>query len=169
MNFDLRKLLVLLAAVAALVAGGCGGDDDESSDGGEPLSADAYETEIQGILQTFGEESVAIGGELQSATSADDLAAGVGELDTLTQTAVDDLNAIEPPEDAADAHETLTTALEGYLEDTGSLVEVVDSGDDQAIQAAGVEFQEAAVEVQSDIAEALQQLEDAGIEPPSAP
>lgn len=169
MNFDLRKLFVLLATFAALVAAGCGGDDesDSSSDSGEPLSSEEYATEIEGILRTFGEESITLGTELSGATSPEELRSGVDDLSALTQTAVDDLNAIEPPEEAGEAHETLTSALEGYLEDIETLSEAVQSDDPQAAQQAALDFQEAAVEVQSDLSEAATQLQDAGIEAPA--
>lgn len=113
MNFVWKQVLIALAVLAALVVGGCGGDDE--SDGGdepeaEALSVEEYTTETDEVLMTFGEESISLGTELQSAETAEEAQAGVGELDTVTQTAVDDLNAIEPPEEAAEGHESLVTA-----------------------------------------------------------
>jgi hypothetical protein len=167
LTFDLKRVLVLLAAVVALIAGGCGGDDEESSSGGgDPLSEEEYATEIQDVLTTFGEESISLGTELSSATSPDELRSGVDELASLTQTAVDDLSAIEPPEDAAEAHETLTGALEGYLADIETLQSAVESDDPKEAQQAALEFQEAATGVQDDLAEAANQLQEAGIEGP---
>ena len=116
MSFDPKKFLVLLAMIAALLVAGCGGDDEDDggdSGSGEALSEEDYATEIQGILTTFGEESVALGTELAGSTSAEDLGAGVDSLQEVTQTAVDDLNAITPPEAAAEAHETLTGGARG--------------------------------------------------------
>jgi hypothetical protein len=166
MNFDLKRKTALLAATAALAIAGCGGDDDDGGSG-EPLSAEDYATEIEDVLVTFGEASVALGTELSSAESAEQLRSGVDELQELTQTAVDDLNAITPPEEAAEGHETLTGALEGYLSDIEDLAEAVESDDPEAAQEAALQFQEAAVDVQSELAEAASQLEDAGIEPPT--
>lgn len=169
MNFDLRKLLVLFAAIAALIAGGCGGDDEgDSGGGGEALSEEDYASEINEILTTFGEESISLGTELSSAASPDELRSGVDDLSGLTQTAVDDLNAIEPPEEAAEAHETLTSALEGYLEDIDTLASAVETDDPAEAQEAALAFQEAAVEVQSDLADAATQLQEAGIEAPGS-
>ena len=45
---------------------------------------------------------------------------------------MDDLNAIEPPEEAAEGHETLTGALEGYLSDIETLAGAVESDDPKA-------------------------------------
>jgi hypothetical protein len=166
MHFDLKRKTALVAATAALAITGCGGDDDDGGSG-EPLSAEDYATEIESVLTTFGEASVALGTELSSAQSPDELQSGVDELQTLTQTAVDDLNDITPPEDAAEGHETLTGALEGYLSDIDALAQAVESDDPEAAQKAALDFQEAAVDVQSQLAEAASQLEDAGIKAPT--
>jgi hypothetical protein len=166
MHFDLKRKTALVAATAALAITGCGGDDD-GGDSGEPLSEADYAAEIEDVLTTFGEESITLGTELSSATTPDELRSGVSDLEALTQTAVDDLNAIEPPEAAAEGHETLTGALEGYLSDIGDLAEAVESDDPDAAQEAALQFQEAAVDVQSELAKAASQLEDAGIEAPS--
>ena len=167
MNFDLKRKTALLIATAALAIAGCGGDDEGDEGGGEALSESDYSAEIQSILTTFGEESIALGTELSSATTPDELRSGVDDLQSLTQTAVDDLNAIEPPESAAEGHETLTGALEGYLSDIETLAGAVESDDPKAAQEAALEFQEAAVDVQSQLAEAATQLQDAGIDAPS--
>jgi hypothetical protein len=168
MHFDLKRKTALLAAAAALAIAGCGGDDDGGDEGGgEPLSESEYATEIQNILTTFGEESISLGTELSSATTPDQLRTGVDDLQALTQSAVDDLNDIEPPEEAAEGHETLTGALEGYLSDIETLAGAVESDDPKAAQDAALEFQEAAVDVQSELADAASQLQDAGIEAPS--
>ncbi|MDQ3759870.1 MAG: hypothetical protein M3331_08025 [Actinomycetota bacterium] len=170
MSFDLHRTLTLLATVAALAMAGCGGDEeggDTSPSSGDPLSEEDYATEIQDVLTTFGEESVSLGSELAASSSPEDLEAGVGSLDDVTQTAVDELNAIEPPEAAADAHETLTGALEGYLDDIGTLLSDLDGASPEETQQAALDFQEAATDVQTELAEAATQLEEAGIEAPA--
>jgi hypothetical protein len=167
MNLDLKKLIALFAALAALVVAGCGSDDEGDSGGGDPLSEEDYATEINDILTTFGEESITLGTELSSAASPEELQSGVDDLSGLTATAVEDLNGIEPPEEAAEAHETLTGALEGYLEDIETLASAVETDDPAAAQEAALEFQEAAVDVQSELADASEQLQEAGIQAPS--
>jgi hypothetical protein len=159
MHFDVKRKTALFAAAAAIAIAGCGGDDE--------LSEEDYAAELEDVLTTFGEESVALGTELSSATTPDQLRSGVNDLQALTQTAVDDLNEIEPPEDAAEGHETLTGALEGYLSDIETLAGAVETDDPEAAQEAALEFQKAAVDVQSELAEAQSQLEEAGIDAPS--
>jgi hypothetical protein len=166
MHFDLKRKTALIAATAALAIAGCGGDDDDGG-GGDPLSEEDYATEIENVLTTFGEDSIELGTELSSATTPEELRSGVDDLQALTQTAVDDLNDITPPEEAAEGHETLTGALEGYLSDIETLAGAVESDDPKAAQEAALQFQEAAVDVQSELAEAASQLEDAGIEAPT--
>ncbi len=167
MHFDLKRKTALVAATAALAIAGCGGDDDDGGDSGEALSEEDYATEIESVLTTFGEESIALGTELSSAQTPEELRSGVDDLQALTQTAVDDLNDITPPEDAAEGHETLTGALEGYLSDIETLASAVESDDPQEAEEAALAFQEAAVDVQSELGEAASQLEEAGIEAPS--
>ena len=167
MHFDLKRKTALLAATAALAIAGCGGDDEDGGGSSEPLSEEDYASEIESVLTTFGEESISLGTELSSATTPEELRSGVADLQSLTETAVDDLNAIEPPEEAAEGHETLTGALEGYLSDIETLAGAVESDDPKAAQDAALEFQEAAVDVQSELAEAASQLEEAGIEAPA--
>lgn len=159
MHFDLKRKTALVAATAAIAIAGCGGGDE--------LSNEEYANEVGDILTTFGEESISLGTELSSAATPEELQSGVADLEEITQTAVDDLNAIEPPSDASEGHDTLVGALEGYLSDIQSLGDAVDTDDPKAAQEAALEFQKAAVDVQSELAEAASQLEDAGIEAPS--
>ena len=159
MHFDLKRTTALVVATAALAIAGCGGDD--------ALSEEEYANEVGDILTTFGEESISLGTELSSATTPEELQTGVDDLQGLTQTAVDDLSAIEPPEDASEGHDTLVGALQGYLDDINTLADAVDTDDPKEAQEAALQFQEAAVDVQSELAEAASQLEEAGIEPPS--
>jgi glutamyl-tRNA reductase len=166
MSFDLKKTMTLVATVAALAMAGCGGDEEGDSSG-EPLSEEDYAAEIQDVLTTFGEESTNLGADLAGSSSPEDLEAGVGSLDDVTQTAVDDLNAIEPPEAAAEAHETLTSALEGYLEDIQTLLSELDGASPEETQQAALDFQESATEVQTNLGEAAQQLQESGIEAPA--
>ena len=107
MHFDLKRKTALVAATAAIAIAGCGGGDE--------LSEEDYATEVGDILTTFGEESISLGTELSSAASPEDLQTGVADLEEITQTAVDELNDIEPPSDASEGHDTLVGALEGYL------------------------------------------------------
>ena len=159
----------MLALVAALLVAGCGGDDEGDEGSAEPVSEEEYATEIGDILTGFGEESINLASSLAEAQSTDELLSGVEELSDLTETSVDELTAIEPPEEASEGHETLTTALEGYLDDLNNLSTALeDAGDDpQAVQDAALEFQEAATSVQTDLQEAATQLQEAGIEPPT--
>lgn len=154
---------------AALLVAGCGEEEESGDSGAEPVSEEEYGSEVGDILTTFGEESITLASDLAGAQSTDELLSGVESLTELTQSSVEDLNAIEPPEDAAEGHETLTTALEGYLDDLNNLSTALeDAGDDpQAVQDAALEFQEAATSVQTDLQEAATQLQEAGIEPPT--
>lgn len=167
MSFDPKRFLVLFAMVAALLVAGCGGDDEGGESGAsEPLSEEDYATEIDDILTTFGEESIRLGAELTETTEPEELQAGVDELSGATQTVVDELNAIEPPESAAEGHEALTTALEDYVGSIETLSSDLDGASPEEAQQATLDFRTAAMEFEPALTDAVEMLEAAGIEPP---
>ena len=73
-----RSALTAIAA-AALLAAGCGGDDEHS--GGEPLSPEAYGSELTAILTPVGPELQQIGSEISQLedSQTDEIAAGLEE------------------------------------------------------------------------------------------
>ena len=155
----LRTTLAIAALAAPVGALGCGGDDD----GGEALSPEEYAQQGGEIRQTFGEESTRLGTELQAATSAEELDAGVGEVQEVTQTSIDELEALDPPEEAAEEHEALIGVFEDYAGVVAELKEATESGDRAAIQEAGATFQAEASGLRPEIEEAISNLQDAGI------
>jgi len=159
MSFLRTTLAIAALAVPAGVLG-CGGGDNG---GGEALSAEEYAQQVDDIRQTFAEESTRLGTELQGATSAEELDAGVGEIQEVTQTSIDELEALEPPEEAAEEHEALIGVFEEYEGVVADLKEATASGDQAAIQEAGSTFQAEAGGLQPEIEEAITNLEDAGI------
>jgi hypothetical protein len=169
MHAGLTRKTALIAAIAAVGVAGCGGSDDggsnasggsTSSSTSEALSSSDYASEIQGVLTRFGEAAVSLGAAQSSAESLD-------ELQGLTQTAVDDLNAITPPTEAEEGHRTLTAALGGYLSEIEALADTVQSDNPDDAQAAALQLQQAALDFQSEFADAAAQLQDAGIELPA--
>ena len=107
-----RPLLAALAGLAVLA--GCGG-------GGDALSKEDYEQELDGAAADLTQASQTLATELSSAMAGDggfdqaaeDLRAVRDQLDE-TAGQLDDL---DPPEDAVEAHDRLVDALRAYSVD----------------------------------------------------
>jgi hypothetical protein len=155
-----RGLPATLAAVA-LIAAGCGGDDDDG--GGEALSTDEYTTQISEILAPVGPELQEIGSEISGLedSQTEEIAAGLEETEGVLNDAISEIEALEPPEEAADAQEQLVSAIQGFVDDTAAFREAVVDGQAQEEAPA---FQEAGLEFQSALQEAVTSYQDAGIQ-----
>jgi hypothetical protein len=152
-----KNLLVALMAAAALAAG-C--DDDD----GGALSDEEYTKQVQAILTTFADESTRLGAVMQQASTAEEFEAPVADLHDVVEGNVDDLEAIDPPEEAAEGHEAMTSAMTDYEGNIADLLEVVEGGETAAIRTAVAEFGDQAGPSQTAISEAREQLETAGFE-----
>jgi hypothetical protein len=158
----LKRGLPATLAATALIAAGCGGDDDGDG-GGEPLSADEYTTQITEILTPVGPELQEIGGEISELedSQTDEIAAGLEETEGVLNDAISEIEGLEPPEDAADAQDQLVTAMEGFVSDTADFREAVLDGEAREQATA---FQEAGLEFQTALTEAVASYQEAGIE-----
>jgi uncharacterized membrane protein len=101
-----RKSAILLACLLGVVVmAGCGGGGGGA--GGEPLSKEDYEQEMQ-ALQT---DLSASANELQQAFSdpqdVDAMSEGLNDAADLLDEASQSLGDISPPEDVADAHQVM--------------------------------------------------------------
>jgi len=155
----LRRIPILLIAFA-LVAGllaGCGGDSKEE-----------YANDVSEVLDPLGAELQTLGTEASSATSPDQLVPPLTDAEDSLTAAVDDLEAIDPPEDVADIHEDLITSIEELLAPLTSTREAAEAGDSQAAQAEAQAFFQASLDFQTEIQDITQRAEDAGV-PVDAP
>ncbi len=180
MNFDWKKPFLLLVIIAALVATGCGGDD--SNDGGDtsasstssstteasgdPLSAEDYSAKLGEILQPLGTDLQDIGSATSAGSTNQDAVDGVSEASDRLQSSIDELSAIVPPEEAADAHEALVSSLQGF-KDAADEFAAADPDDDEAITGAVTDLQDAVLTFQTDFQDAISQIQAAGVKPPS--
>ena len=142
-------MLIALVALAVLVAG-CGGDQ---------LSQEEYEQELSQAAEDLSQASERLGTELSSAMAGDgDFAQAAEELgavrDQLNETA-DGLDGVEPPEEAADAHDRLVDALRAYSGELEQFQGALEDGDTAEIteSLSGLEN-----------LESLQDLQEAGAE-----
>lgn len=113
----LRAVVLCLAALA-LIASGCGGTSKED-----------YEEEIDAVGQQLDEEFTDIGRELQMSggleKAAPELRRGASALDE----AVDDLEGLEPPDDAEKAHDKIVEGVRLLARDFRSAAPAAARGD----------------------------------------
>jgi len=120
---DVRNAVILVVCLLGVVViAGCGGGGGN----GQALSKEDYEQQMQ-ALQADLESST---NELQQAFSDPQdipaMTAGLNQAADLMQEASDKLDAIEPPEDVADAHQTMvdkSAAAASKLSDFADAVE----------------------------------------------
>ena len=159
-----RKTMTLLAALAVLALPACGGDDDDGGDGGgESLSAEEYDAEMEAALQTFANLDE-LSAPLANPDSVEQYVTGVREIVTEIDGTVGDLEAIEPPENVATQHEELISAVEDYRDVFPPVADAAEAGDDAALQAGAEDLQAAALEFQETATELDQQFADEGID-----
>lgn len=91
----MHRIAALALATLSLLAAGCGDD-----------SKDDYASDVREIGQKLQDSDV--GNQLRNVQNAEQLAAALVEAADLLDGAASDLEELEPPDDVASAHETLT-------------------------------------------------------------
>ncbi len=155
----MKRLIVMATVVAALAVAGCGGGDDSSSDA---LSEDDYATQVTGVLAELGPQLQSVGSEIAQQTQVDQIVSGLQQTEDLLQGASDDLDAIEPPESVADAHQQLIDAVDSFGDSTATFREAAEEGkpDESDVSA----FQEAGQQFQTELGDVVTQFQDADIQ-----
>jgi soluble cytochrome b562 len=155
----MRKLHTFTVLAGALLAlfliAGCGGDDG--------ISPEEYSQEIQDVLEPLGTELQTLGSEVQQVRDADAFASAITDVQDTLEQGISDLEAIDPPEDAEDAHADMIAAFESFNESLDGVREAAEEGDVQALQNAASQLPQAALDFQSDLSDVTQRLEDAGV------
>lgn len=148
-----RSRLVAGLLVAGALVAGCGGGDE--------LSEEEYREEVEGVLTPLGEELTTIGTETSNQTTPEGVADGLGQAEEALETGVTDLEDIEPPSDLQEPHDRMVAAIETFEQETQTAREGAEEGD---LQAVATEYVTAATEFQSELAEVVQDFQDAGLD-----
>lgn len=155
------KTLAAVAASAGLLAA-CGGEDEVSPQEYANQAAEAVLTLV---------EDLGAGSDVQEALSnpdnLDQAGQAIEEFEGVLGTVAGDLKEISPPSEAEEGHDMLVSATEDLESAAGSFVEVIDSGDEEAIVEAATDFEAAGEQFQQDFQEAGNTLEGAGIPEPT--
>ncbi len=122
-------MALVLAAVVA-VAAGCGG--------GDRLSKDAYQQELDTAIQKVEQAFAGLGDSLQQlgsgSGSLDQVAAEVGTIQDELDSAADDLDGVTPPEDVEPSHDKLVEGMRGLSDDLEEFKTAIEGGDTGAIE-----------------------------------
>lgn len=151
-------LAFLVTALSVGLLAGCGGDDS--------LSDQEYSDELGAAIGPII-ESGDLG--LGDSSDPDELAQNLAEAKSLLSTAADELEALNPPEDAVEANDQLVQALNDVNASIDPVIEAAESGDQEQAMQEVADFQEAATDFQAEFSDAAMQLEEAGIPEPELP
>ncbi len=155
----MRKSAILLACLLGVVVmAGCGGGG--GGGGGEPLSKEDYEEQMQ-ALQT---DLSASADELQKAfTNPQDVEAmseGLNDAADLLDEASASLDDIAPPEDVADAHQTMVDKSAAAAEKLREFADTVANASLAELQESLAEFQD--IEEFQELSTAVSEIEAKG-------
>jgi hypothetical protein len=151
-----RFLLVAMAATALIAAAGCGGEDEAEKE--------EYAAEVESVLEPLDAELQEIGDTVTGAQDIDDVAVAVDAFESEIRETIDELRAIEPPAEVQEAHRRLIDAFTSFNSAVTRLAEAAQSGSSVAVVAAAARLQLATGTLKSQLGDAEQLLEDAGID-----
>lgn len=114
-----RGALAVLAIGAIAIGAGCGGDS-----GSDALSADELRSQADAICERFDAESEAIA----EPTSADGIKPFLEQTAALQQEQLDELEALDPPEELAEPYEEALGLLQTQIDTANEVVADIDSG-----------------------------------------
>ena len=159
-------LLGLAAVLAALLLIACGGDDsgdETSAESGTALTDEDYSAEVQEVTSSFAGGFDELSAEAANPESPEAFRETVIAIqDRITQT-VDELEAIEPPEDLATIHDELVAVFADYRDGYDPIVEALDAEDKAALKQAAAEIPVVVQEFQTTYEDIKARAADAGV------
>jgi hypothetical protein len=143
------RLCAVVLAAATLIGAGCGGTSKED-----------YEEEIDGIGQTLDEQFTQIGRDIQASGGLENAAPDVDRGADALDDAVADLEEVDPPDDAEDAHEKIIEGVGLLADDFRAAAQAAGENDAPRVLKLFGDIQ--ATEGFQRIVEARDELRDAG-------
>ena len=144
-----NRLVLAGALCAALAAAGCGGNEEEE-----------YRDDFNDAAKTFEERLTEAGTTMRQAGQAksrERYAEGVDQLQTAGEEFRNDLDDLDPPEDAESGQRALANAIDQFSTAVGSINAAVQADDESAIKAEAARVQAAGRRVD----DAIKQVKEA--------
>ena len=121
-----RRFLLAAAICAALLGAGCGEDDSEKYRDDFNEAAETFESELKEASATMRAAG--------QAKSREQYGRGVEQLQSAGEDFQEELEGLEPPDDAQDEQEKLDAAIDEFSNAVGSINAAVQSDDEDAIR-----------------------------------
>jgi hypothetical protein len=147
-----RAGVIVLAAIVASIASGCGG----GGGGGDRLSKSEYEQKMSAIGKELQDASAGI--DLTNTSDLDRLADEVGKFRVRLEDAANDVDDLNPPENAEEETAKIADALHAFADEFDTMEKAARKGDVAALQKA----QQAVVSEGTEAQEAAKDLKDKG-------
>lgn len=185
----LARLLFLVLAIAGLIAlSGCGDDEStttaadtssESTEAAEPSDEEVssttdaepdaeasseYGEELTTILGDFAQSFQDQGAALQGTTDPAQLADGINSLEDTLGTTIDDLSALDVPEEAQEGHDEIVASFENLSSKLADVSDAVDSNDEAAATKAASALQASVADFTEQFTAGLTKVAASGIE-----
>ena len=154
----MKRIRIVVATLAlGLAAAGCGGDG-----GGQRLTKEEYQQEVRQVGDTLTKSAEGLSGAFSQSDpeSLDQVAGEVEELQNAMNQAADDLEAMNPPEDAESAHDDLVDGIRGFSDEIGQVADAAREGNLQELQSFSESFSDS--ESVKKIEQATQELQSKG-------
>ncbi len=122
--------IVAIVFAAGIGVSACGGDDDGG--GGDEVTLEEYFERLEAASITFTEESDAAADELGSSEEIDSVKDAIALLPPIVEHFVNDISALNPPEEAQEAHDAAVEAGENFSEAVNGVLDEL--GDVESIE-----------------------------------
>jgi hypothetical protein len=138
-----------IAAALTLILAGCGGG---GGGGGDSADADRYRAQADTICRRFEEQTAALG----SPASSEEAPAFLDEGITITRDRLEELQALEPPEELRAAHDAAMDLLAEQIATLEELLEAINGG--EAPDAAAARLAPELDRLESEVADRAREL-----------
>lgn len=130
------KLPLLALTVLALALAGCGGSDTTTGGGDDAAAPEPLtKTELVAQADAICEDMQKKIDEIPSPESIEDLESAISQQITISGPAIEELQALTPPEDLASDYETWTSKLEQMQDGTEKVRDAAASGSQSDVEA----------------------------------
>lgn len=150
--------ILLACLLGIVVTAGCGGSGGGGGD--EPLSKQDYEQQMQALQSDLSSSANELGQAFSNPQDVEAMSAGLNNAADLLDDASSSLDDISPPEDVADAHQTMVDKSAAAAEKLREFADTVANASLAELQDRLAEFQD--IEEFTELETAVSEIEAKG-------